>query len=62
MSIIMAASTSAGPIGQIIYGVLLDKFKSNVYITILIASVLIAVMAYLTKITLTDKNAPSENR
>lgn len=45
MSILFAASTCAIPLGQVVYGKLLDGFSSNVYITVFIAGVFIMIVA-----------------
>ena len=47
MAILFAASTCATPIGQIIYGLILEKFHSRVYVSIIVACVFSLIMAVL---------------
>ncbi|WP_242948442.1 MFS transporter [Clostridium frigidicarnis] len=57
MLILFAAATCATPLGQIIYGTLLDSFSDRVYITVLIAGAFTLVMGFVAKITLSSKRA-----
>lgn len=57
MAILFAAATCATPLGQIIYGALLDSFNDRVYITVLIAGAFTLIMALVAKITLSSKKA-----
>ena len=59
MAILFAAATCATPLGQIIYGTLLDSFSDRVYITVLIAGAFTLVMGFVAKITLSSKRENS---
>lgn len=49
MAIIMAISQCAAPIGQIIYGVAFEVFKSNVYLPLLLISAILFIIAAVTR-------------
>jgi len=49
MAIIIAVSQCMAPIGQILYGLLFEGFSVNIYVPILIISVVMVVLAIATK-------------
>jgi predicted MFS family arabinose efflux permease len=52
MAIIQAVAQCAAPTGQLIYGIMLERFDSAVYIPLLIAGLLTAGIAFMSKATL----------
>jgi uncharacterized protein involved in propanediol utilization len=52
MAIMQAAAQCAAPIGQLIYGVMLERFDSTVYIPLLFGGLLTAAIALMSKVTL----------
>ncbi|MDR2976986.1 MAG: MFS transporter [Streptococcaceae bacterium] len=54
MSIVLAAASCALPLGQMFYGVLLEKFKSSIFLPILLVAALTAILALFGKAVLAD--------
>jgi MFS family permease len=54
MSIVLALSTCAIPLGQMFYGILLEKFKNSIFIPILLVAMLTAILALSAKVMLTN--------
>lgn len=52
MAILFAGSTCATPVGQMIYGEMLDSFADNVYVVVIIAGIVTIMMAGIAKMLL----------
>lgn len=57
MAILTAVSTCAVPIGQILFGTLMDSFTTNVYALLLIVAVVTIAIAITTKVLLKERKA-----
>jgi MFS family permease len=60
MAILFATSTCATPIGQILYGALLDGFSTSIYIPILIVSGVTSILAFVAKVMFGHKTCSNE--
>ena len=61
MAIIMMVSQCATPVGQVIYGVLFERFIDGVYIPILFISFVMFVLAYISKVILKNEETNGSN-
>ena len=57
MAILFAVATCVTPIGQIIYGALIDNFNSSVYIPVFIACGFTLAIAVVAKVILKDSES-----